>query len=794
MNMFSGIIVACRYFVKNKFSSLINITGLAIGLTGFTCIMLYVEHELSFDKFHPGYKDTYRIVKDFVNPDGTSVPDATTPPALTKSLRTEFRDVETATRLVPNRGRLYLLQYDDKRFYETELIRVDQQFFDVFDFPFVAGSKQKALSHIHSIILTKSIAEKYFGDEDPLEKIIRMNVNGGTDYKVSGVLKDIPANSHFTFDIIIPFESTRDPDTDWQRSGFYTYARLKPNADPGSFATNISETVKKHVPNSLDHYYVQPLADIHLHSHLKWELSPNGDTIYIRILVLIGTFILIIACINYINLITAKSSERAREVGIRKTIGAVRGQLIRQFLTESFLTVFVALILALFITSLILPLMTPLAGVDLSVLLLTSDVMKWSLPFTFFIALAAGFYPAIYLSGFQPLKSLRGGLITGHGGAPLRKALVVFQFTMSSGLIAGMLIVSTQLDFMRDKDLGFNEENILLVPNVRGGIGAPSSVTGAWDEKVRQMPGIVNVARADGVLGSNNSVNGIGFAPANSHISLNFIRIDYDFIPTLEIALSEGRNFSRDFVSDSTAIIINEEAVRQLGLQEPVIGQRLAWDDEAGKTHDVTIVGIAKDFHFTNLHSAISPFGFILEVGNGSNFFIRIGSKELATTLANIEQVWSLHNPGKPFEYSFQDQYIANLHLNDERFGKLFSVFTMLAIALACLGLFGFTAFLAESRTKEIGVRKILGASVVSILRLLSREYVVMIVISLVIAFPLTYFLMKIWLQNFAYQTDVNWGVFAAAGIISIVLAVVTISFHAIKVATNNPVNSLRSE
>ncbi len=300
---------------------------------------------------------------------------------------------------------------------------------------------------------------------------------------------------------------------------------------------------------------------------------------------LIGAFILIIACINYVNLITAKSSERAREVGIRKVIGAVRSQLIRQFLTESFLTVLVSLIFALFISSLVLPLLTPLAGVDLSALLLTSHVVKWSLPFTVAIALLAGFYPAIYLSGFQPLKSLRGGFITGHGGAPLRKALVVFQFTMSSGLIAGMLIISSQLDFMRQKDMGFNEENVLLVPNVRGGIGAPSNAAGAWDEKVRHMPGVINVARADGVLGSNNAVNGVGFAPTNSHISLNFIRIDYDFIPTMEIALSEGRNFSRDFVSDSTAIIINQEAVRQLGLQEPVIGQRLAWDDEAGKTH-----------------------------------------------------------------------------------------------------------------------------------------------------------------------------------------------------------------
>ena len=794
MNILAEIIIACRYFIKNKFSSLINITGLAIGLTGFTCIMLYVEHELSFDQFHPRHTDIYRIVKDFVNADGSALPDATTPPALAKALRTELTDVETSTRIAPNFGRLYLLQNGDKKLYETELIRVDQQFFDVFDFPFVLGSKQKALDQIHSIILTESTARKYFDNEDPMGKVIRMNVNGGTDYQVSGILKDIPANSHFTFNIIIPFESGRDPDADWQRSGFYTYVRLNPEADTASFASNVSKIVKSNTPNSLDRYYIQPLTDIHLHSHLKWELSPNGDISYIRILLLIGSFILIIACINYVNLITAKSSERAREVGIRKVIGAARSQLIRQFLTESFLTVLVSLIFALFISSLVLPLLTPLAGVDLSALLLTSNVVKWSLPFTLTIAMLAGFYPAIYLSGFQPLKSLRGGFITSPSGASLRKALVVFQFTMSAGLIAGTLIISSQLDFMRQKDMGFNEENVILVPNVRGGIGVPSTVTGAWDEKVRQMPDVINISRADGVLGSNNGVNGVSFAPTNSNISLNFIRIDYDFIPTMEIALSAGRNFSRDFISDSTAIIINEEAVRQLGLQEPVIGQRLAWDDEAGKTHDVTIVGIAKDFHFNNLHTAISPFGFILEVGNGSNFFIRVESTHLTSTLANIERVWSLHNPGKPFEYSFQDQYIANLHLTDERFAKLFSVFTFLAIAIACLGLFGLTAFLAESRTKEIGVRKVLGASVVSILRLLSREYVMMIVMSLIIAFPLAYYLMKSWLQNFAYRINIGWEMFVLAGIISMVLAVLTISFHAVKVASGNPIDSLRSE
>ncbi|HEU4640585.1 MAG TPA: ABC transporter permease, partial [Candidatus Binatia bacterium] len=340
----------------------------------------YVEHELSFDQFHTRHADIYRVVKDFVNPDGSALPDATTPPALAKALRTELSDVETATRMAVNRGRLFLLQYQDKKFYETELIRVDKQFFEVFDFQFIAGNKAKALDQIHSIILTESVAAKYFGNEDPMGKIIRMNVNGGTDYQVSGVLKDIPSNSHFAFDVIMPFESGRNPDTDWQRSGFYTYARLKPGADATKFATNVNAIVKANMPNSLDRYHIQSLVDIHLRSHLKWELSPNNDISYIRILLVIGVFILIIACINYVNLITAKSSERAREVGIRKAIGAVRYQLIRQFLTESFLTVLASMIFAFLITSLILPLLTPLSGVDLSSLLMSSLVVKWSIP------------------------------------------------------------------------------------------------------------------------------------------------------------------------------------------------------------------------------------------------------------------------------------------------------------------------------------------------------------------------------------------------------------------------------
>lgn len=789
-----GIAIAARQFVKNGSSSFINVIGLTTGLTGFLCIMLFVEHELSFDTFHSRYVDTYRVVKDFVTADGTSVPDATTPPALSKALRTDLAEVEAATRIMPSWGRLYLLQYEDRKFYETRLINADPEFFNVFDFPFASGSREHAFKQIHSIVMTESAAKKYFGSADPMGKTIRMNVNGGTDYEVSGVLKDIPGNSHFTFDLLIPFESRRDPDTDWQSSAFYTYVRLRQGADRSSFLSEVKKIVKAHLPNTLDRYHVQALADIHLHSNLKWELLPSGNVTYLRILVLIAVFILVIACINYINLTTAQASKRAKEVGIRKSIGAVRIQLIRQFLTESFLTVSIALMICFAITSLILPFLTPVIGVDLSELLFHSQMVPWCLPFGLLMAFIAGFYPAIYLSGFQPLRILRNNFADGHKGRALRKFLVVFQFSISSSLIVGMLIVTSQLDFIKQKDMGFDKENIVIVPNVPAGIGDSNPATASWDEVVRQISGVGSVARADGILGSTNAANGLGYALTQAHIAFNFVGIDHDFIPTMNIAISEGRNFSRDFISDTTAIIINEEAARQLGLPKPWIGRKLVWDDEAGKTHDVTVVGIAKDFHFTDLHQAITPFGFILDEANASNFFIKVNSASLHTTIKEIENVWNRYNPGKPFRYTFQDEYVARLRINDERFRSLFSIFTVLAIAIACLGLFGLTIFLAESRTKEIGLRKIMGASVMSILRLMSGEPLGMIVLSMVIAFPVAYYLMSAWLQGFAYHINVGWEVFTLAGIASLSMALLTISYHAIKVATNNPVESLRTE
>jgi putative ABC transport system permease protein len=784
--------IVVRNFLKNRIFSVINILGLALGISCFTVIVLFVEKEFSYDRFHYQPEQVYRIVKDFINNDASAIPDATTPPALAYTLRKDFPEVEKVTRFFPNWGRRNLLQYGDKKFYEMNLIRVDEHFFEVFDFPLVAGSKKEPFTGIHSILLTETTAKKYFGNENPIGKVMRTNINNSTDFVVSGILKDVPQHSHFTFDVLIPFESGRDPDTDWNWSSFYTYLRLKPETDPTLFKVKVQELFRVHQPTSLDAYHIQPLTDIHLQSKLKWELSENGDLTYVNILLIIAIFVIAIAGINYVNLVTAQSAKRAKEVGVRKINGAVRSLLIRQFLIESILTVLVALGLSVIMTTLFLPLTKPVIGYDLSAYLAGSNAVRIAIPACIvLIGIGAGLYPAFFLSSFQPLKVLRGKFLSSQSGISLRQSLVVFQFIISITLIIGALIITRQLEFIREKKLGFNPENILMLPNVRGGgLTAPGDLV----EDLRKIPAVINVARADGLLGFKNFVTGVASKNLNNHISLNFMRVDYDFLPTMEIALMEGRNFSPDFRSDSTGLIINQKAAQQLGLQQPYVGQRLTWDDDDGKTHDVTIVGVVEDFHFTSFHEEIKPFGFILEVGNGSTFMVKVHSQNLAHTIEEIEKAWTRHNPEKPFEYNFQDEQMAKLHTVEVRFQKLFTWFTLLAILIACLGLLGLVTALADSKTKEIGIRKTLGASVTAIVNLLSGEFIRLVLIALLIASPLAWFAADFWLQGFAYRIVIGWEVFVIAGVAAIMIAFVTVSFKSIKAALANPVDSLRNE
>ncbi|HEY5747616.1 MAG TPA: ABC transporter permease [Chryseolinea sp.] len=781
-----------RNFQRNSTFSLINVLGLALGIACFAVILLFAEFEFGYDKFHKESGNMYRIVKDFVNDGGARIPDATTPPALATALRAELPQVACATRFFPNGGRRNLLEYKDKRFYEMNLLRVDSNFFQVFDFEFVQGSKDRPFHGIHSMLLTETVARKYFGDENPVGKIIRANIpNNDTDFEVTGVLKDVPPNAHFTFEVLIPFQRPQDIDIDWNTHSFYTYAKLRSGSDPVAFESNVRSIVKKHRPNSLDEYYIQPLTGIHLTSRLKGELGENGDLQYVRILLVIGILVLVIAGINYVNLVTAQSAKRAKEIGVRKVTGAFRGSLVAQFLFESVAMVSVASLLAFVLTTLVLPFTKPILGNDLSAMFYDSRSLRTVLPACILaIGILSGAYPALYLSSFRPLRVLRGKFFGTPHGIRLRQGLVVFQFVMSSVLIIGFLIIRQQLEFIRNKNLGFNQQAIVTVANVIG-IGNPEAIA----EDFRKIASVQNVARASGgILGAQNAINGVADESQTNRVSLNFLRTDFDFIPTLGIQIVEGRNFSNAFPSDSSAIIINETAVSQLELKQPVIGQSLQWDDEAGMTREVHIVGVARDFHFTSFHEKIKPFGFVLETNNGSTFFLKINADNMASTLAEIEKVWTKHNPDKPFDYAFHDEYTAKLHASETRFQKLFSSFTFLAIAIACLGLFGLVTALAESKTKEIGIRKVLGSSVAGIMGLLAKEFIQLVILAFVVAVPVAFLIVSAWLEGFAYRVEIHWQIFAVAGASTVVIALATVCFQSIKAAMANPVNALRNE
>jgi putative ABC transport system permease protein len=788
--LWNYFILTTRSFLKNKVSASISLAGLVLGLTSFAMLYLYIEHEFSYDRLHDSPERIYRVVTDVVGADGSKSPEATTTAALAPALKRELADVEAATRLFPNRGRTFLIQHGEREFYEMNVLRVDPFFFDVFSFPLVSGSwdgKDK-----RSVLITESMVPKYFGKEDPLGKILRFNLNNGIDFVVTGVMKDVPQNSHFTFDFIIPFESTRDADSEWNWNVFYTYVKLKPGSDTQALLGSVAKLFDVHFPTSLDEHHVQALTDIHLQSHLKWEIAANGDIDYVRILVIIAAFILFIAGINYVNLTTANSVKRAKEVGVRKVTGAGRHLLVRQFVAESVIVAFVALGLSIILISLALPFAGQLIDKDLSRLMSDSPTVKFILPAcTLVFGLLSGLYPAFYLSAFEPLKVLKGNFYHSRSGRVLREGLVVFQFAISIVLIIGAMTIYKQVSFMREKELGFDKDHVMLLPNVRAGVGTVKP--GDKFEEIRKLSGVIDIARADGIFGYSNSTNSVG-VPAGNHMPVNFLRVDYSFLPVLGMTLKDGRNFSEEFISDSTAIILNETAVRQLGLSEPVIGKQVDWDVSIGVSRRLTVVGVVKDFHFRSFRDAIQPFGFILEVGNGGTFFLKLASRDLAGTIEGIGKIWLDYNPDHPFAYTFQDDYVARFTISEARFGKLFAFFTCLAIAIACMGLYGLVIAVGEARTKEIGIRKVLGSSAFGILTLLSYEFVKLIVLAFVIACPLAWFAMDSWLDSFAYRTAPGIELFVLTGALTLVIVLLTTGLRTLKIALSNPTEALRSE
>jgi len=783
--------VALRNLLRNKTASLIKIISLSVGMICFAVISLFISNELSYDGFHENPEQVFRVVKDFVNDDGSRIPDATTPPAFGPALQRDLPEVAYTTRLFPNWGRKYLIQYNDNRSYEEGVVRIDSSFFDVFSFPFVKGEKKTATANPNFIILTESTAKRIFGKEDPMGKALKMDiVEGSTDFLVTGIVKDVPENSHFTFDFLISLRTFEDPsddvpfNTNWGFYNFYTYVRLNPESDAQAFQSKLQGIFKKYNPDNKTECYAQPLTDIHLKSNLKWELSVNGDYSYIRILALIALFTIILAAINYINLVTAQSTRRAKEVGIRKVSGAVRSSLVKQFLSESLIMSVIATIVSIAAVEAMLPQLKNLLNSTLSFFDAGSINVLWMvIGVGLLTGLLSGLYPAFYLSSFEPIKVLRGA-VTGFGvDAFLRKGLVTFQFIISTVLIIGALVISRQINFVRNKNLGFSKENIMIIQNAGGLQNGQSLLT-----EIKKSSGVKNAGAANGVLGGLNWTTGAHAKGQEKSLLLNLLSTDYDFLDVMGVNLVEGRHFSRDTKADSSALILNVTAVKQLGIKDVIGSQVIAGGDP------YTVIGVIDDFHFSSFHEPIKPFGFFLTEPTANNLFVKIEGDHIVESIADIKRIWTTLVPDRPFEFTFQDEQVSKLYASEVKFQRLFSNFTAIAILIACLGLFGLSAYTAQQRTKEIGIRKILGASVLGVTQLLSKEFLKLVLVAIAISIPIAWYAMNEWLQNFAYHVELHAWMFVLSGLVAALIAMVTVSFQSIKAALTNPVNSLRNE
>ena len=784
------ILVAFRNILRNKSASFIKIISLSVGMICFAIISLFVYHELSYDRFHENPEQVFRVVKDFVNEDGTRLPDATTPPALAVFLQKDIQEVEHVTRIFPGWGRKYLFQYAGKRFLEEGVYRVDDNFFDVFSFPFVKGDPKVSFQELNSVLLTETSARKYFGDDDPIGKLIKTDVG---ELMVTGVLKDLPQNSHFHFDFLISIRKIGgNIDADWSYYNFYTYVRLKPEADPLTFQSKLQPLFKKYQPNNDNQYYAQALTDIHLKSNLKWELAANGDYMYIQILISIAICTLLLAAVNYINLVTAQSTKRAKEVGIRKVSGAVKNSLVMQFLFESLIIAVAATIISIAIAEASLPLFQNLFNSTLSFFTQENRFVIWTLlSIGVFTGLLAGLYPAFYLSSFRPVSVLKGTVQGLAGDALLRKGLVTFQFIISTVLIIGTFVISSQVDFVRNKKMGFDKENVLVISNA-----ADLPNLDVLLAEIKKVASVQNAGASDGMIGGYNWTTIMRAKGQENSQLMNFLSVDHAFLSVMNVNFIEGRNFSSHSLADSTAIILNETAVKQLGIIEPVIGSQVGslGTDNEGNPYYRTLIGVVEDFHFTSFHEPIKPFAFLPMPWRLSTLFVKINGGNPSSTVERIETLWNNQVPDRPFEFTFQDEQVAKLYTSEVKFQTLFSSFTYVAIIIACLGLFGLSAYTTQQRTKEIGIRKVLGASVLGVTQLLSKEFLKLVLIGVVISIPIAWYAMREWLQNFAYHVELSAWMFIASGFVAIFIALFTVSFQSIKAAIANPVDSLRNE
>ena len=792
--------VALRNLRRHPAYSLINISGLAIGMATCILILLYIQDELGYDRYHPHADRVYRIVDD-IESGGQTVRTAGTPTAWGPALKRDFPEIELLVRM-RGTGSAWLVDLGNTIYYERKVIWAEPDLFEMFNIPLISGDQSTALVEPYSMVISEDLAFKYFGDEDPVGRVV--NLDNRWDFTVTGVMKNIPTNSHMRPDMFVSYTTMnviRSWDLgDWEyHRNLYTYIRLGENVSPDEFEAKLPDFLERHAG---DQYResgmslrpsLQPLVDIHLYSNRESEHEPNGDVRYVALFMVIVFLILIIACINFINLATARSEMRAREVGVRKVMGANRFQLIRQFLGESVLMAGLAAILAVMLVQLALPGVNEIAGKQLALPLTDWTVLAALVLGTALIGLAAGGYPAAYLSGFLPAVVMKGNPETGKKGLGLRQVLVVIQFSMSIFLLVSTAVIHDQLEYIQTKRLGFNKEHVMVVP-ITGSHQIPN--TPVLKQRLSGMPGVVGIATTTGVPGMRvlpiMEVRPEGMPPED-HLMMATLHVDENFLDVMDIGVVAGRNFSPDWGTDTTGgVLLNETAVRNLGWGAPVdaIGrqfERLSFEGVVPGR----VIGVVRDFHLRTIHEEIEPAAIMTSTYH-IFVLIRIEPDGISETIGRIEEVWRDVDPRFPLDYTFLDEDFDALYRTDHQIGEIFAVFAFLAIFVACLGLLGLASFSIQQRTREIGIRKVVGASISGIVILLSKDFMKYVLLANLIAWPLAWFVMSSWLQNYAYAAALDFTWFLAAGVLAFVIAWLTIGAHAVAASRRNPANALR--
>ena len=793
------ITVAIRTLLRHKVYSFVNISGLAVGIACCMLIMLFVQDELSYDRFHKNADQIYRVLWDARYGDNEwTTPYVSVP--ISETLKERYPEVTYSTRL---RRESQTIHRESNYVIEKNFYYAESSFFDVFTVPFIVGDPATALNAPNAVILTEQSAQRYFPNRDPMGQTLELN--DGTSLQVTGVVKEFPPQSHFHFDFLAPLKTLpiiERRKSDWGSATVYTYLLLKDGASASELQTKLTAYVREHIlskmppmPGYHTNYLIQPLTDIHLHSNLRYEITANSNIMYIYIFSLIAFFVLILACINFVNLSTARSSTRAREVGVRKVLGAHRAQLIRQFFSESTICVAFSSILAIGLCELGLPLLNSLANKHLTMgSLIAPQVLIGLFSLIIVVGLSAGMYPALYLSSFWPGTALKGYISSSK--AYLRNGLVIAQFCISISLLVGTLVVRDQIHFAQNKHLGFDKEHVLILQGIpRTQQTTPKRVFQnliTFRDQFETLPQVATASLNTGVPGRTfDSTRFKPEQPANyEETSLTYTMADEKYVQALNIEIVEGRNFSpTEHATDVTAFLVNQSAVKALGWQN-ALGKKL----KRGSGIEGTIIGVVSDFHIGSLKQEIEPL--VLPYLHRSPMYlaIRLHPGNVAKAISAVEETWKKLAPNQPFSYTFLDQDYARLYNREQQMSHVFQIFSGLAILIACLGLFGLAAFTTQQRTKEIGIRKILGASVSGIVCLLSKDFLKLVLIANLIAWPIAYYAMNQWLQSFAYRINLSIGTFILSGLIALFIALLTVSYQAIKAARANPVEALRYE